>query len=90
MEKTDAFGQEQDESGDYEIRIRGHLDGLWAGWFDGLALTLEESGDTLISVSLPDQAALFGLLGRIRDAGMALVSVNRVTRGGADRGDEEP
>jgi len=76
--------QDHDEAGQYEIRIHGHLDGRWAGWFEGLTLTLEENGDTLISGRVIDQAALFGLLRRVRDAGMALVSVNRVTASKAD------
>ena len=62
----------------YEIRIRGHLDDRWAEWFDGLTITLEDDGDTLLSGPVIDQAALHGLLKRVRDLGLLLVSVNRV------------
>lgn len=62
----------------YQIRIKGHLDSQWAAWFDGLTITLEENGDTLLTGSLADQAALHGLLKKIRDLGMPLVSVNQV------------
>jgi hypothetical protein len=61
-----------------EIRIRGHLDGQWTDWFGGLTITLEENGDTLLTGPIIDQAALFGLLRRVRDLGMQLISVNRV------------
>ena len=73
-----------DEAGQYEIRIRGHLDDRWAGWFEGLTLTLEQNGDTLISGQVIDQAALFGLLRKVRDTGMMLVSVQRVTASRVD------
>jgi hypothetical protein len=59
----------------YQIRIRGHLDPQWADWFGGLAITLEENGDTLLTGPVVDQAALFGLLKRVRDLGLPLISV---------------
>ncbi|HEY5729120.1 MAG TPA: hypothetical protein VIS72_03660 [Anaerolineales bacterium] len=62
----------------YQIRIEGHLDDQWADWFSDLSVTLEEYGDTLLTGPVVDQAALFGLLKKIRDLGMPLVSVNRV------------
>ncbi|HRJ58237.1 MAG TPA: DUF6326 family protein [Anaerolineales bacterium] len=62
----------------YEIRIKGHLDAQWATWFDGLNITLEEDGTTLLSGPVSDQAALHGLLKKVRDLGMSLISVNHV------------
>jgi hypothetical protein len=63
-----------------EIRLKGHLDTRWADWFDGLIITQEENGDTLLSGPVIDQAALHGLLKKVRDLGMPLVSVNQVNR----------
>ena len=62
----------------YDIRIKGHLDSQWTDWFDGLSITLEENGDTLLSGPLADQAALHGLLRKVRDLGMPLVSVVQI------------
>ena len=59
----------------YEIRIAGHLSPQWMDWFEGLTITLEESGDTLLTGSVLDQAALHGLLKKVRDLGLSLVSV---------------
>ena len=59
----------------YEIRIAGHLDAYWATWFDGLAVSHELDGTTVIRGSVADQAALHGLLLRVRDLGLPLVSV---------------
>lgn len=64
---------------DYEIRVEGCLTEEWSGWFGGLSIQ-QENGDTLISGPLPDQAALYGLLKKVRDLGLTLVSVNRKSR----------
>jgi hypothetical protein len=61
----------------YEIKIRGHLDQCWSERFAGLRLTHLEENETLLSGSLPDQAALHGLLVRVRDLGLELISVSR-------------
>jgi len=61
----------------YEIKIRGHLDQWWSEWFADLKLTHLEGDETLLSGSLPDQAALHGLLERIRDLNITLISVTR-------------
>jgi len=60
----------------YQIRIQGHLDNQWSDWFEGLTITLEEGGDTLLTGPVVDQAALHGLLKKVRDLGMPLLSIN--------------
>ena len=67
------------EGGSYEIRLKGHLNARWADWFDGLSLTEEGDGTTLLSGSVVDQAALHGLLARVRDLGVPLIAVRRRT-----------
>jgi hypothetical protein len=67
-----------DEPMAYQIRLKGHLGHEWADWFEGLTITLEEDGDTLLTGPVIDQAALHGLLKKVRDLGMSLVSVNPV------------
>ncbi|MBM3124437.1 MAG: hypothetical protein FJZ87_05095 [Chloroflexi bacterium] len=62
----------------YQIRIEGHLDDQWTGWFGGMTITLEENGDTLLTGPVVDQAALFGLLKKVRDLGLPLVWLNRI------------
>jgi hypothetical protein len=59
----------------YRIRIKGHLGRQWADWFEGLTITLEDNGDTLLTGPVIDQAALHGLLKKVRDLGLPLVSV---------------
>ena len=67
-----------DEAGRYEIRLKGHLDSRWAEWFDGLSLTNSSDGTTVIHGFVLDQAALHGLLRKVRDIGLQLISVTRV------------
>jgi hypothetical protein len=62
----------------YEIRLKGHLETRWVKWFDGLAIRLDENGNTLLSGLVVDQAALHGLLKKVRDLGLPLLSVNPV------------
>lgn len=62
----------------YQIRIEGHLDCQWTEWFDGLTITPNETGETVLAGVIVDQAALYGLLKKVRDLGMPLVSVIRV------------
>lgn len=66
------------EAGWYEIRLQGHLPSRWAAWFDGLTLTRESDGNTLIAGRV-DQPALHGLLQKVRDTGLPLVSVEQIT-----------
>ena len=67
------------EGDSYEIRLKGHLEPRWADWFDGLTLTQESDGTTLLSGAVVDQAALHGLLGNVRDLGLPLIAVRRRT-----------
>jgi len=71
----------------YQIRIKGHLGRQWTNWFGGLTITLEDNGETLLTGSVVDQAALHGLLKKVRDVAMPLLSVNRVKPGQADASD---
>jgi hypothetical protein len=69
---------DQHNPGHYEIRLKGHIDSLWAAWFDGLSLTQKCDGTTVIHGTVADQAALHGLLRKVRDLGLPLISVQRV------------
>ena len=62
----------------YQIRVKGHLGPQWTDWFEGLAITLEYNGETLLTGPVVDQAALHGLLRKVRDLGMPLISAIRV------------
>ena len=65
-------------SGAYEIRVEGHLDSRWAAWFDGMTLTKQSDDTTVLQDRVIDQAALYGLLGKLRDVGLTLLSVTPV------------
>jgi hypothetical protein len=79
MSETHALPEYQDKFGLYEIRLKGHLDDRWAGRIGDVVITLEENGNTLLTCLVIDQAALHGLLKRVRDLGMPLLSVNFVS-----------
>jgi len=66
------------DPGRYEIRVKGHLDPRWAAWFDGMSLANESDGVTVIHGPVADQAALHGLLRKVRDLGLPLISVTQV------------
>jgi hypothetical protein len=71
-------GTEQDHHCIYHIRVKGHLGSRWARWFDGMTVTPQANGDTLLTGPIVDQAALHGILTKIRDLGLTLVSVMEV------------
>ena len=72
------------EAGRYEIRLKGHLDTRWAAWFDGMTLTHDGDGTTLVHGPVVDQAALYGLLAKVRDVGLPLISVHQFEPGHPD------
>ncbi len=75
MTHNPTTNSESDEPMVYQIRLKGQLGAEWAGWFEGLTITLADNGDTLLTGLVLDQAALFGLLRKVRDLGMTLLSV---------------
>src|SRR5438105_463331 len=94
MSETYPSTEDHHEPELYEIRLKGHLDDRWAAWFGGLTVTLEDNGDTLLAGTVVDQAALHGLLRKVRDlpvgtsvAGVPLLSVLRVEPGQAEAPD---
>jgi len=78
MSATHVSTEEYHEPGRYEIRLKGHLDNRWADWFDGLTITRADNGETWLSGPVVDQAALHGLLRKVRDLGLPLVAVIQV------------
>ncbi len=84
MNATHASTGDHDEAGLYEIRLKGHLDGMWIAWFEGLTVTREDNGETLLTGPVVDQAALHGLLRKVRDLGMPLLSVTCIRPGQDD------
>ena len=87
MSATHRSTDDHHEPGRYEIRLKGHLDDRWAGRFDGLSLTHDSDGTTILSGPVVDQAALYGLLRKVRDLGLPLVSVMEVEPRQATRPD---
>jgi hypothetical protein len=90
MSEPDAATRDYGEAGFYEIRLKGHLDEQWAVWFGSLTLTLEANGDTLLTGPVVDQAALHGLLRKVRDLGLPLLAVLRVQPGQIEAPDGKP
>ena len=76
MRETET--EEDHEPGRYEIRLKGHLDNRWAAWFEGLTITREDNGETRLQGPVVDQAALHGLLRKVRDLGLPLVAVMQI------------
>lgn len=77
------------ESSVYEIRVKGHLDPGWSEWFGGVTITQEDNGETLLIGAGIDQVALYGLLRKVRDLGVPLISINRLGSGQASDSDEQ-
>jgi len=84
MAITSNCGTDPSHSLIYEIRIKGHLGPEWTDWFEGLAITLEVNGETLLTGPLVDQAALHSVLKKVRDLGMPVLAVIQVQPGQAD------
>ena len=80
-------GVEPDQPSTYLIRIKGRLEPRWSAWFEGLTITADANGDTLLRGPVIDQSALHGLLTRVRDLGLPLLSVDRLSREGDPRCD---
>lgn len=72
---------EEYEPGRYEIRLKGHIDVRWQEWFENVTISLEDNGETVLTATVIDQAALHGLLRKVRDLGLPLISVNRIESG---------
>jgi hypothetical protein len=90
MSNKRNLSAEPDQPMVYQVRIKGHLGGQWTDWFGGLSITLEENGESLLTSPVIDQATLHGLLRKVRDLGMPLVSVTRVEPGQPDEPDVKP
>lgn len=75
---SDKSKSDLDQSNIYQIKVKGHLDSQWSDWFDILTITPSKDGTTLLTGPVVDDAALHGLLKKVRDSGMRLLSVNRI------------
>lgn len=78
MSKIDSLKIDADQPRVYQLRLKGHLGSQWTDWFEGLTITLQDNGDTLLTGIVADQAALYSLLRKVRDLGLPLLSVNYV------------
>jgi hypothetical protein len=80
MVEAPSMSNERESRGSqvYEVRVKGVINGEWSGWFEGMAVSPQHSGETLLTGHVADQAALHGLLHKIRDMGLPLLSVKRV------------
>ena len=85
MSETHVSTEDHHEPGRYEIRLKGHLDARWTDWFEGLSFTHASDGTTILSGPIVDQAALYGLLRKVRDLGLPLIAVNLVDPKQANR-----
>ena len=84
MSATHASTEDHHEPELYEIRLKGHLENRWAAWFEGLTITALDNGETLLTGPVVDQAALHGVLRKVRDLGIPLLSVTLVRSSQAD------
>lgn len=84
MSTTPISTEDHHRTGYYEIRIKGHLENRWNEWFEGLTITMEANGETLLTGTVADQSALHGLLRKVRDLGIPLISVKRIETGQTD------
>ncbi len=89
MTVTPGSTEAQYEPGRYEIRIKGHLDDRWTEWFEDATITQETSGETRLTATVIDQAALYGLLRKVRDLGLTLISVIQIEPKPTDLPDDE-
>ena len=87
MSETHTSPEVHDEPALYEICLKGHLADRWAGWFGDVSIRLEDNGTTLLTCPVVDQAALYGLLKKVRSLGLPLLAVNRVESGKTDGGE---
>lgn len=90
MTETPGTTGNLDEHGLYEIRIKGHLDDRWAGWFEGMTLSRDANGETRLTGPVIDQAVLHGLLRKVRNLGVILVAVVQLDANQPDRPGANP